>query len=198
MKRKDITEKRKEAVFKAAVQCFNETGYDSTTIDAIAEKAGMSKGGVYHYFDSKRELFLELFDYRVNQYFEEMKSYVKQDYSPADRIRILVKKAGEILKKNEDFYRFCLEFLSMGVRDPEIKEIMTRFYREATETFSTIIKEGIERGDFKPVDVKSAARSLYLAVMGAFFTYFSINVDFNLNDQHEFDVNNILSSIEMR
>jgi len=195
MKREEITEKRKDTIFKAAVHCFNKSGYYTTTLDTIAAQAQMSKGGIYHYFKSKKDLFLELFDYRVNKYFDLMKSHIKEEHSPANRIRILVKKAGEILKENEDFYKFCLEFLSMGVRDPEIRKIMTIFYNDSIETFCAIINKGITCGEFKKVDAKKVARSLYLAVMGAFFTYFSVNVDFELSNQHAFDVENILRAI---
>jgi TetR/AcrR family transcriptional regulator of autoinduction and epiphytic fitness len=60
MKREEITEKRKDTIFKAAVHCFNASGYDTTTLDTIAAQAQMSKGGIYHYFKSKKDLFLEL------------------------------------------------------------------------------------------------------------------------------------------
>ena len=37
---------RKEKIFEAALKCFNETGYYKTSIDKIAEKANISKGGI--------------------------------------------------------------------------------------------------------------------------------------------------------
>ena len=145
-------EKRTEDIFEAALQCFNEAGYDATTMESIALKANISKGGMYHYFGSKRELFLDLFRYRVNKYFYEMKSYLNKEDTPEQRIRTLVKKAGQILKRNQDFYRFCLEFLSKGARDAEIRRIMTDFYRNCVGTFRDLVDEGITKGHFKEVD----------------------------------------------
>ncbi len=66
-RKEDRKEKRKEKIFKAAVKCFNDKGYYETTIDAIAAKAKVSKGLIYYYFESKKELFLELFEYRVGK-----------------------------------------------------------------------------------------------------------------------------------
>ncbi|MCX8044893.1 MAG: TetR/AcrR family transcriptional regulator, partial [Desulfobacterota bacterium] len=188
--------KRKERIFEAAVQCFNESGYDNASMESIAQCAGISKGGLYHYFPSKKELFLELFDYKVHNYFDQMKSFLIAGQAPEEKLRILVAKAGEILKQHEDFYRFCLEFLSMGVRDHEIKAVMTRFYKNSIDTFKEIIEEGIARGFFLPVDPVKVARSLYLSVMGAFFTFFSVDVDFDLADQHVFDLDKIILSIK--
>lgn len=188
--------KRKEIIFEAAVQCFNETGYDNTSMESIAQRSGISKGGLYHYFPSKKDLFLELFDYKVHNYFEQMKSFLTEGQNPEEKLRILVAKAGEILQQHEDFYRFCLEFLSMGVRDREIKAVMTRFYKNSIETFGKIIQDGIDQGFFFANDPYKVARSLYLSVMGAFFTFFSVDVDFDLTEQHVFDLDKIIFSIK--
>ena len=191
-----LKEERREAIFEAAVHCFNEKGYAEASIASIAERAKISKGGLYHYFSTKKELFLELFRYRVNKYFDQMKSYLNPEDEPEERIRVLVKKASEILKKNEDFYKFCIEFLAMGVRDREIRRIMTDFYKDSVETFKQLITEGVETGNFKTIEVDKTARALYFIVMGVYFTYFSVDPDFDIIDQHTFHVNNILKSIK--
>jgi AcrR family transcriptional regulator len=196
MKNIELKEKRVEDIFEAALQCFNEAGYAATTMTSIAAKAHISKGGMYHYFESKRELFLNLFRYRVNKYFNEMKSYMKKEDTPEQRIRTLVRQAGQILKQNEDFYKFCLEFLSMGTRDAEIRKIMTTFYKDCIGTFKDLVEEGIETANFKEIDSEKAARAIYFLVMGVYFTYFSIDPDFDVTEQHSFHIDNILKTMK--
>ncbi|MEI6127164.1 MAG: TetR/AcrR family transcriptional regulator [Pseudomonadota bacterium] len=196
MKTSKIREKRKEQIFEAAVCCFIENGFDETKLETIAAKAHISKGGLFHYFKSKKDLFLELFQFRVNKYFEEMKTYIKDGDSPEKKLRILIQTAGNFLKQNEDFYKFCLEFLSMGVRDQEIRRVMTDFYKSSLETFHNIIVQGIQTEHFeKDLDSEKTARTFYLLVMGIFFTYFSINVDFDIFEQQDFQINRILKGI---
>ena len=185
-------EKRIEDIFEAALQCFNETGYAATTMESIAAKAHISKGGMYHYFSSKKDLFLNLFQYRVNKYFNEMKSFMRKDDSPEERIRTLVRKAGQILKRNEDFYKFCLEFLSKGARDQEIRRIMTEFYKDCVGTFRELVEEGKETGSFKNIDSEKSARAIYFLVMGVYFTFFSVDPDFDISEQQSFHIDNIL------
>ena len=193
----DLKEKRKEQIFEAALHCFNETGYDKTSIDSIAGKAALSKGCLFHYFKTKHDLFLELFFYRVNKYFDQMKAYIKKEDSPEDRLRTLVHKAAYFLKENEDFYKFCLEFLSMGVRDHQIRRIMTDFYKSSVGTFREIIDDGVKTGRFqKDLDREKTARAFYLLVMGVFFTYFSVNVDFDIFEQQDYQLNRIIEGIE--
>ena len=159
-------EKRKEKIFRAAVWCFNKKGYYETTIDAIASRAKVSKGSIYYYFKSKKELFLELFHYRVNKYFDQLKDYIKEEKSPDIRLRMFINKSSQFLKENEDFFRFCLEFLSLGVREPEIRKVMTVFYNDSIKTFGRLINEGIESGKFRDLGSDEVARAIYFLFMG--------------------------------
>jgi AcrR family transcriptional regulator len=194
-RKEERKEKRKEKIFKAAVKCFNDKGYYETTIDAIAAKAKASKGLIYYYFKSKKELFLELFQYRVSKYFEQIKKYIEEEKHPDARLKMFINKSSQILKENEDFFKFCLEFLSLGVREPEIRNVMTIFYKDSTDTFKQLLEEGVKSGRFKDLGSDRVARTIYFLFMGVFFTYYSVNVDFDLNKQHKFHINNILTAL---
>lgn len=187
---------RKESIFEAAVHCFNESGYYETTIDTIAERARISKGGIYYHFKSKKELFLELFRYRVNKYFNFLKQYTADIDDPEERLRVFINKASTIQKENSDFFKFCIEFLSMGVRDPEIRQVMTDFYRESVGTFKSYVEEGIASGKFIPHDAEKTALAIYFLFMGVFFTYFSVNVEYDLIEQHAYQLNNLFKTLK--
>lgn len=49
------------AIISAARHRFGESGYDATSIDAIAAEAGRTKGSVYHHFTDKQDLFQQVF-----------------------------------------------------------------------------------------------------------------------------------------
>ncbi len=187
---------RKEDIFEAAVQCFNKTGYYETSIDTIAAEAKISKGGIYYHFKSKKALFLELFNYRVNKYFNFLKIYTAEIDNPEERLRSFINKASGIQKENADFFKFCIEFLSMGVRDPEIRDMMSAFYRESIGTFKSYVEEAIARGIFKAHNAESTALAIYFLFMGVFFTYFSVNVEYDLIEQHSFQLNNIFKTLK--
>lgn len=188
---------RKEDIFQAAVKCFNTRGYYETSMDSIAEQAGISKGGIYYHFTSKKELFLELFHYRVSRYFDQIKEIIKQIDEPEERLRLFISKSIDIFRENDDFFKFCIEFLAMGVREHEIRTIMTGFYKESVTTFKLIIEEGVASGKFKAEDSDKTARAVYLLFMGVFFTYFSVDVDFNIDEQNTFQLNNIIEYIKI-
>src|ERR1043166_3869870 len=53
-------EERPEEIITAALEVFGEDGFAHATLDSVARKAGVSKGTLYLYFDSKDELFREM------------------------------------------------------------------------------------------------------------------------------------------
>jgi len=186
---------RKEEIFEAALCCFNEKGYYETSIDDIAARAGISKGGVYHHFASKKSLFIDLFKCRINRYFEELKTDIKRIPEPAERIREFAAKSEELFQKNRDILRFSLEFITLSTRDQHIREAVTKVYQNRVRIFAKILNEGMKEGSFKKLDATSVARTLYFLSMGFFLTYFTVNIDFDLNKQHGIDMNTILNGI---
>jgi AcrR family transcriptional regulator len=198
MKNPEITPKRKETIFKAALHCFNKNGYFKTSMDAIAARAKMSKLGLYYHFKSKDELFIQLFHYRGNKYFEHVQRYIQGAKSLEERIKIFASREGQISKENEDFIKFSLEFMSIGSRKPQIRKAMTDYYKNSIGHFRGMIEEGIDTGEFKKVDSERISRAVFFLSLGIFFAYFSLNVDFDLVDQHMFDINYIITGLKKK
>lgn len=66
--RQSDSERRRRAVLKAASQCFAQQGYKKTSVAEIARQAGVSKGLVFHFFDSKQKLFSIVFEDGIEQW----------------------------------------------------------------------------------------------------------------------------------
>lgn len=196
MHSKALTGSRKEKILEAALLCFNKKGFYKTSIDDIASVGKISKGGIYYHFKSKEELFLGLFHFRLSKYIEQLKTYIQEESDPTKRMWMLIQKWGLILKENEDFFKFCLEFGSMGAREPGIRKEMTSFYKNSIKTFSQIIEEGIETGKFKELDSEKIARLIYFLSHGVFSTFFAVNCDFDLIDQHNFNMEILFKGIQ--
>ena len=55
-------ETRRAQILDAAIACFADKGYHGTSIDDIAARTHLSKGAIYHHFESKREILLAMFE----------------------------------------------------------------------------------------------------------------------------------------
>jgi len=187
---------RKEEIFEAALHCFNHKGYYGTSIDDIAAQAEISKGGIYHHFSSKKSLFIELFNSRVNRYFDVLKANIDSVTDPAERIQDFVEKSEQIFQQNLDILKFSLEFMTLSTRDPDIREAVTQVYQNRVNIFTRILTEGIEAGSFKELEAEAVARTLYFLSMGFFLNYFTVNIDFDLKKQHSINMKTILEGIK--
>jgi AcrR family transcriptional regulator len=56
----------KRALYEAALELFQESGFDGTSVQTIVEKAGVTKGAFYYYYDSKEALLLQMHDRLVD------------------------------------------------------------------------------------------------------------------------------------
>ncbi len=84
----------------------------------------------------------------------------------------------------------------MGVREPGIRRGMTHFYKNTVGSFSNLVETGIAQGRLKNLNREKLARVMYFLIMGAFFTYFSTDVDFDLIDQEVFNMEALLKGIQ--
>ena len=58
----DIREEKRELILNSALKLFADKGFYATSISALADEAGISKGLVYNYFESKEEILVQLFN----------------------------------------------------------------------------------------------------------------------------------------
>ena len=76
--RKRLTDRKREAIMRAAVDEFRTAGYEATSMDRIAAAAGVSKRTVYNHFPSKEELFGQM----LEQLWDSSASSVDLAYRP--------------------------------------------------------------------------------------------------------------------
>ncbi len=198
MTTKKAPELRKEEIFNAALFCFNQKGYYETSIDDIAARAGITKGGIYHHFNSKKILFIDLFHTVANRYFESLKLKIHQPSNASSHMQDLVKKSNEIFNENMDILKFCFEFMSLATRDSEIRLAVSDFYKNRVAIFAETLSDGVNKGMFKDIPADAVARSLYFLSMGFFLTYFTVDIDFDPMTQHTINMKTFMEGIKKK
>lgn len=136
-------EKRREQIKGIALKLFIDNGYSNTTMDEIVQAVGISKGGMYHHFSNKEEIFLELLkdgnEYRKNLVVEYMR-----ENSQSRNEKIVEMLLDKILDKNQykDLYTvFLMEIQS----NEKFKRLFKKIYDEGIEDFIEFCKkEGLE------------------------------------------------------
>jgi AcrR family transcriptional regulator len=133
---------RRRQLFDVALALFAEHGYAATTMDDIAEAAGVTKPLVYQHFESKRALYLELLDV----FSEEMIDRIVQATSAAEGPRQQVEFgfAGyfELMVDNENAFR--LLYGRDAPDDPELGAALLRVEATIAEAIDPLIAAGLD------------------------------------------------------
>lgn len=163
----------RERIFRAALELCAEKGYHATRMEDIVERSQTSKGAIYHHFDSKRDLFLQLYDSVMMHTMAEVPP-IAPDASAEQLLRQLMRVMVQWLA-DEALVRGMIEFYVLGLRDPEIRERFAASYRMLLDLGATIVRHGIERGELDPaLDPEATVAALFPAIDGLVFMYLSL------------------------
>src|SRR5215813_3087530 len=139
---------RRLLLLKAAFREVAEKGFSDVTLDDIARRAGVSKGVTLYYFDSKDELFLELFSWLIDSIHARMREAVAAEDDPVGKLKALVALIFPSPSKNRAFFRAFVDFSGLAARRDDFREVNERFYAGCREIDGGIVEEGMRQGVF--------------------------------------------------
>ncbi|KPK12680.1 MAG: hypothetical protein AMJ68_01160 [Acidithiobacillales bacterium SG8_45] len=157
--------RRKEArpgeIIEAALELFTEKGFAATKLTEVAARAGVSKGTLYLYFDSKEALFQEMVKETLLPHLEQAELRVgSHEGSTSDLMYGLC----------AHWRHNILNTRSAGIPKLVIAEAsnfpeMARFYMEkvvdrGTALVERILQRGVDTGEFREMDIANTARAV--------------------------------------
>jgi len=151
---------RRLALLKAAFREVAEKGFSEVTLDDIAKRAGVSKGVTLYYFDSKEDLFREVFSWLIDSIHERMAEAVAREEDPVARVKALVALIFPSPSKNRAFFRAFVDFCGLAARREAFREVNERFYAGCREIDGGIAEEGMRRGVFVVRDPREAGSTM--------------------------------------
>jgi len=152
----DVSAERKQQIFEAAVACFGRQGYHLTKMDDIAAEAGLSKGSLYWYFDSKKALFIALFREIMGQFEQVWEAVITDENSSATEkmLNTLAILRSEF-KEFASFFGVMMEAWSQTLHDDDVVELMAEFYQPYVRMMRQIIEQGIANNEFRVTNVEA-------------------------------------------
>ena len=127
------TRETQKRLLDAAEEVFVRDGYESAQLDAIAAKAGRSKGAVYTHFKSKEDLFLALFEHRTRSYVSRLAERLSE--CPSRKRKLDAFREFYVgLVEERAWPILTLEFKLFAVRHPESKQRLRRAFEMSKAT----------------------------------------------------------------
>lgn len=166
MTKKLSKELRTNAIIESAVEEFLEKGYSQTSMEAIASRAGISKGGLYHHFRNKDEILAY-----STQYFSApvvgMLSEMASEGNVADGLIKFISSYIQYWDNHRVELKFFFLSMNKAFGDTHMKRLYQEYFREELQLIEGVYSKGVRSGVFIPIDPKGYALSLISAIDGS-------------------------------
>ncbi len=185
---------RRAQIVEVALRCFARSGYANTTMDEIAAEAGVSKGTLYWYFESKDDLLMAALTSMLEDLGEKAFAATAACKTVADKIRALASTLATLSIEAPWFFNLFVEFWVQTPRREEVNRLWAEMLGRYVESIAEVVEEGIQRGEFRPVDARRLAWALMAAYDGL-AVYISVLPDLNMEQISETFVEALLQGL---
>ena len=157
----------KARIAQVARREFARRGFDATSIRQIVAEARVTKPVLYYYFKNKRDLFLSLLEEAVAPLCDEVERIANGDGTPRDRMAEIIAAVLRFAEKRSDEFR--LLHRAVERREREVQVLAQKYFRRNFQAISGVLQEGVDRGDFRSLNVPQATFSV-IAILIYFLT----------------------------
>lgn len=157
---------KRKYILDTARKVFMEKGFKRVTMKDIVEACDISRGGLYLYFSSTEEIFLEVLRMESEETDDVFSDNVKEDSTATDILMLFLKEQKkELLRKKDTLTQATYEFYfenKLSKKD----DILKKQFESAVFVLRKLIETGVESEEFYCEDSDSAARNIMLVLEG--------------------------------
>lgn len=173
MSKREVKKKNnKRAILNSAISLFNENGYEKTSIAQIARKAGVGKGTVYSYFDTKKSIIKGFCEYELEKVHHQLIAQSNQDASILEQMLIMYMTEFKHITQNREFGRLYMKEALFP--DDDALKTTTDFDEKYFDVLFPIFKKAQERGelrkDLELLHITAQFYSLFIIILSAWYS----------------------------
>ncbi|WP_243300113.1 TetR/AcrR family transcriptional regulator [Bacillus litorisediminis] len=129
-----IREIAKEKIRNAAMELFIKKGYHPTSIQEVANHAGISKGLLYNYYEGKEQLLANMVDARIQEVVSVMNEAAFID-DPREQLKVIINGAIDNVNARPEVFRFFLHLQTQPENDEILNKYSQRLIDESARQF---------------------------------------------------------------
>jgi len=178
-------EKKRDRILLAAMRLFARQGIADTKMEDVARAAAIAKGTIYEYFKNRDELLHLSFNYLLVLMNKLVRRRMSETEDPEEKI-----KAGFLAYLDvgslqiEDFVEILPDLWAHGLRqkesDSDFEFDLGWIYHQYRQQFGEALKQGVESGLFRDINVESTASAITAAGDGFYLQWMSDRQNFDL------------------
>ncbi len=168
-------------ILEVSQRLFLEKGYDNTKIQDIADELGMTKGAIYHHFESKEEIMNKLGEtmFIHNNPFEIVKK--RKDLNGLEKMKLVI----QLHQSDEHMVELTNQALPLLENPQILAKMFESNYQNLLPYWLELIKEGQEDGSIKTNQPKELAELLILTDLWMIPSLFPGNAD-DIKNRYKF------------
>jgi AcrR family transcriptional regulator len=167
--KKDVVAKfRTSGILEAARRVFAARGFHEATVEDIAEAAGVAKGTVYLYYESKRDLYFAALKFGISQMYSSLLQELEKVTTPEEKLKALISAKLSYFDENRDFFKIYYSELGNipsthpGGIDKEFKAL----YQDQARLVEAILREGMRKKVVRNIRIEQAAFAISDIIRG--------------------------------
>lgn len=168
-----VKDDQREVIIKAAAEVFARCGYKKATLESIGQSIGKVKSFVYYYFKNKEELFEAVIDNEVDQLRSRFEQILTSDAPASKKLEEYSKRRMSLVFQLANYFNL----ISNGMlNNASLTDKLRQKYDEKeVEHIKLILKQGIDAGEFRIMDVDLASLAFFTVLKGLEIPLFTSN-----------------------
>jgi AcrR family transcriptional regulator len=159
-------EERREAIMDAALSAFSDLGYTQATLNDVADRLGVTKGCLYHYFESKEQLLVELIRDRISCAVEVDDDLVAAGGTREEVLRNLLQRIWQRLHQPGQIEVAILATTEL----PKVPEggrlVFEEVVARSRQSLRKLLEQGHRCESITDQEIERAAKVIPLMIMG--------------------------------
>lgn len=157
---------KKQFIVETARQVFADKGFKDVTMKDIVDACGISRGGLYLYFESTADLFREVMAAEKKEDITQVPEGFPEDAGASDLLMFFLREQKrEILRRKNSLTVATYEYF-FEVKPPRKENPMRRQFSETVEMLQGLLAAGAASGEFYCEDPEGAARNIMYVLEG--------------------------------
>ncbi len=145
-------------IYRTAAQIILRKGYDATSINDIANALGMTKAGLYHYINGKKELLFDIMNFGLDELDEEVATPAAAIADPVERLRFIISSHAQLVTRGQGAITILVDEIT--ALTPAQNRNITRRKREYFDRLRELLSTLKADGKLQDVDTTTATFSL--------------------------------------
>lgn len=158
-----LTEQR---ILEAARVCFAESGYAGTSTHAVAARAGLTTGALYHYFGAKRDLYVAVFRQVEESVYSRLRAAAESKPTFREKVGAIFDEVVRVNRSDPTLARFMQSVMADVSRHVDLQELFQNTWPRRDEFFRELVDLGAANGELAARDRRMIVETITTMMVG--------------------------------